>query len=371
MERVRFVGKSDFYSVCRRRVYNYFVANNLQKNDNLSLYAKAFYFLSVATISYISLLFLADQWWEVLLSASFMAYSLLGIGFNIQHDANHEAFSKYASINRAGGMLLDAVLGLSSFLWKLTHNLWHHTYTNVPGSDGDMEFSQYVRLSPYAKKLACHKFQHLYVWFFYAMAHPSFFVIDYVRLLRGKLGSRDFEARSLRGRELALFILGKAVFITLWVIIPLWARYDSARPVASVMTVLSVYLLIAGCIGLGYQLVAEVAHIVERTSHPVKATGKYDTNWAIHQLATTANFAVDSWFWNFHLGGLNHQAAHHLFPEISHVHYPAIWKIIKEVCKELGVEYHEFATFREAIAEHYRFVKEMGQASDLESELAT
>ena len=43
---------------------------------------------------------------------------------------------------------------------------------------------------------------------------------------------------------------------------------------------------------------------------------------------------VVSWF----VGGLNYQIEHHLFPKVSHVHYPEISKIVMAKCKELGYE---------------------------------
>jgi linoleoyl-CoA desaturase len=358
METVDFAPATEFWYEINRRVKNYFVANNLKRNDNFLLYAKAIYFLSVAAISYAFLLVFADHWWSVLGSSLLLAYALLGIGFNIQHDANHGAFSRFKEVNRNLGMLLD-VLGLSSWIWKKTHNLWHHMFTNVPLHDGDMEFSFLVRLSPYGKKLACHRYQHLYIWLLYALAHPSFFVIDYIRLLRGKVGTRELSVP--RGEELVRFVVGKILFLLFTVVVPLWARFDPTRPWASIAEIFGVYLFVAVCLGVGYQIVAEVAHIVSKTFHPDVATGRIPMERAVYQLATTANFAIDSWFWNFHLGGLNFQAAHHLFYGISHVHYPALWKIIKEVCDEYGegYEYHEFDTFWEAIVSHYRFVKAM------------
>jgi linoleoyl-CoA desaturase len=43
--------------------------------------------------------------------------------------------------------------------------------------------------------------------------------------------------------------------------------------------------------------------------------------WAIHQLFTTTNFAPKNKIVNWYTGGLNHQIEHHIFPNISHIHY--------------------------------------------------
>jgi linoleoyl-CoA desaturase len=62
---------------------------------------------------------------------------------------------------------------------------------------------------------------------------------------------------------------------------------------------------------------------------------------------------------NLLLGGFNCHAAHHLFPEVCHVHYVAISKIIKETCGELCLPYHELP-YPALIRSHYRFLKRMG-----------
>ena len=77
-----------------------------------------------------------------------------GIGFGIQHDANHGAYSSRAAVNRLMGMTLD-MLGASSYLWRFKHNLSHHTYTNLAGADDDINFLPFARLSPAQPRFAC------------------------------------------------------------------------------------------------------------------------------------------------------------------------------------------------------------------------
>jgi fatty acid desaturase len=55
---------------------------------------------------------------------------------------------------------------------------------------------------------------------------------------------------------------------------------------------------------------------------------------AIHQLFTTTNFAPKNKIVNWYTGGLNHQIEHHIFPNISHIHYGNIAKIVKETAAE-------------------------------------
>jgi linoleoyl-CoA desaturase len=110
-------------------------------------------------------------------------------------------------------------------------------------------------------------------------------------------------------------------------------------------------------------LVFQLAHTVEHTSFPVPdaATGKMEDEWAIHQLKTTANFATKNKLVSWLVGGLNFQIEHHLFPKISHIHYPAISKIIRQACQEYGIVYIEYKRVHHAVASHVAFLKQMGR----------
>jgi linoleoyl-CoA desaturase len=85
-----------------------------------------------------------------------------------------------------------------------------------------------------------------------------------------------------------------------------------------------------------------------------------DTSWAIHQLQTTVDFARSNRVLSWLIGGLNFQVEHHLFPRISHVHYPAVSRVVKDTCREFGVCYLEQPTFATAIAAHYRWLRRLG-----------
>jgi len=61
------------------------------------------------------------------------------------------------------------------------------------------------------------------------------------------------------------------------------------------------------------------------------------------------------------VGGLNFQIEHHLFPKVSHIHYPAISKIIKQTCADFGITYMEFPRMRHAIASHASYLRRMGR----------
>ena len=63
---------------------------------------------------------------------------------------------------------------------------------------------------------------------------------------------------------------------------------------------------------------------------------------------TTTNFAVKNKWLSWYVGGLNFQVEHHLFPKISHVHYPAIAPIVRSTAAEFHIPYLEYNTFSDA-----------------------
>jgi len=67
--------------------------------------------------------------------------------------------------------------------------------------------------------------------------------------------------------------------------------------------------------------------------------------------------------WCWLLGGLNFQVEHHLFPRISHVHYPQISKIVRATCLEFNIAYKEYPTFRSALWSHLVHLKRIGVAA--------
>jgi linoleoyl-CoA desaturase len=116
--------------------------------------------------------------------------------------------------------------------------------------------------------------------------------------------------------------------------------------------------------GLFLSVVFQLAHSLEETTFPLPAevTNKMDSEWAIHQLQTTANFATHNKLLSWLVGGLNFQVEHHLFPNISHVHYPEVSKIVKQTCAEFNIPYLEHKKMSLAFASHVKHLRRLGQA---------
>jgi linoleoyl-CoA desaturase len=124
------------------------------------------------------------------------------------------------------------------------------------------------------------------------------------------------------------------------------------------------FLIASMVTGFVISIVFQLAHTVEDTQFPVPLadTNKIENEWAIHQIQTTANFATKNRLISWLVGGLNFQIEHHLFPKVSHIHYPAISKIIKQTCADFGINYIEYPKMRHAIASHASYLRKMGRA---------
>ena len=339
---------SDLKEALQARVDRFFRATGKSRHANLGMYAKAVILLAWFGLSYYALVFMAANVWQGLLAAVSLGLAIAGIGFNIQHDGNHGSFSKHGWLNRLAGLTLD-LMGASSYLWVQKHNLAHHTYTNIPGSDEDIEIFPLGRLAPDDPYYSLHRFQHFYLWLAYALLPTQwYFYNDFRKLWTGKISHRTFPRP--RGMELFILIGGKLIF-TAWVFVipclfhPLWV-------------VALYYCLVSGILGVVLSVVFQLAHSVEETGHPSSAD-EIRMEWVRHQIQTTAEFARGNRLVTWYLGGLNFQTTHHLFPKVCHVHYPRLSRIIERVCRRHGVEYLAQPTVRSAVRSHYRFLRSL------------
>jgi linoleoyl-CoA desaturase len=115
--------------------------------------------------------------------------------------------------------------------------------------------------------------------------------------------------------------------------------------------------------GFILSIVFQLAHTVDGTEFPVaiQPENKMPDEFAAHQIHTTANFATKSKLVSWLVGGLNFQIEHHLFPKVSHVHYPEISKIVKQTCADFKLKYIEYPTVISAIKAHVNYLKSMSK----------
>ena len=354
--KVKFNGSDRFIRELRRRVDAYFERTGRSRRDCPQMYFKTATILAWFFGSYFLLLFAASTWWIVLPLTVILGLSIAAIGFNIQHDGAHKAYSNHQWINKIMALTLD-LMGGSSYLWDWKHNSIHHTYPNIDGQDDDINIGFLGRLSPQQRRLKIHRLQGIYLWFLYGfMAIKWHLIDDFYQVFLGRIGTHKIPRP--KGTDLAVFIGGKLVFSSLAFVIPMLLHpwYD----------VLLVYVTAAFVSGVVLSVVFQLAHCVGEAEFPVPVPGpagtqRMETDWAVHQVQTTVDFSRGNPFLCWFLGGLNFQVEHHLFHKICHVHYPALSKLVEEACNEFGIQYAEHKTVFRAIASHFRWLVEMGR----------
>jgi linoleoyl-CoA desaturase len=359
IQKVKFSSKnsSEFFPTVRKRVDQYFKDKNISKHANGQMVFKTIFFLGLLLVSYILLVFgqLSVGW--MLLWAIIMGATTAFIGFNVCHDAIHGSYSANAKINKALGMVFN-VIGANAYMWNITHNVVHHTYTNIPEHDEDLDIAPgLIRLSPAEPFKPIQRFQHFYAFPLYALASLSWvFRKDFKKFFAERIGS--VETKQHPTSELVIMLVFKALYVVIFMIIPFW------------MMGLPWYGFLAGFLlmhlsqGLVLGLVFQLAHVVEGMRFPEpNEDNTIEEVWAVHQMQTTANFARKSFLANFLCGGLNFQIEHHLFPKICHVHYRPVSDIVKQTAEEFGVPYIEHPTFLSAVASHYRMLKRFGEGN--------
>lgn len=343
-----------FYQSLKSSVDNYFQTKGIKKTGDWRLFIKTFILIGAAIVMYCSLIFLKMNALPALLICGLLGFTSASIGFSVMHDANHGSYSSKTWLNDLVGLSVNA-LGASSFFWKQKHNIIHHTYTNVDGIDDDIAKSPIIRQCETQRWVPAHQIQHVYLVPIYALSSLFWiFSMDFVKYFTRKIYTTEAWKMTLKNH--IIFWVTKAMYLIFYIIIPIMVWGFGAWALG--------FFVLHAVLGLTLSLVFQLAHVVEKTEFENVAldeTKHIETAWAEHQLRTTANFAMGNKVISWFVGGLNFQIEHHLFPRVSHVHYPAISKILMQKCKEFNLPYNKYDTMTEALISHFKVMKMLGK----------
>lgn len=341
----------EFYEDLKKQVKAYFADQQKSDKGNWVLYTKTIILLTTWIALYLCILFVAKSTLAVVWF--YVAFGLVGalIGFNVMHDWGHGSYSKNKKLNTVMWYAMNLLWSDINF-WKISHNVLHHTFTNIEWYDDDIENRPIFRFHPDQKIRRFHKYQHIYGPIAYGLWLWNWiFYSDFRKFFKWNWGQHQIARLTLRDK--ILFWITKIGLIAIYYIIPAtqvgwWA--------ALLGLVLMYYFM-----SLFVTTIFQLAHVLENTSMVSHKDYKVEEHRAVHQLETTANFSMRSKFWTWLLGGLNFQVEHHLFPQISHVHYPQLAKIVQRVCHQYDIPYHAYATIGDAFVSHLKYIKKMGR----------
>ncbi|MFH6983481.1 fatty acid desaturase family protein [Marinoscillum luteum] len=349
--------RRDFTVTLNRRVNEYFKINQISRYANREMIIKSIVMMSLYFGPYALILSgVVSGALLTLLMVVLMGLGLAGIGLCVMHDGNHGAYANKRWVNSMIGYSLN-LIGANAFNWKVQHNLLHHSYTNVHEADEDISPRGALRFSSHAQWRWFHKYQFIYAWLLYGlMTIVWMFYKDFDQLLRYHKNGLIKSQKSNAIREWSILMTTKVIYVSYIFVLPL------------IFTSFLWWQVIIGIVLMHYitgfilAIIFQPAHVITGSEFPLPDENhSLQDNWAIHQLRTTTNFANNSRWFTWLVGGLNFQVEHHLFPGICHVHYRKVSGIVKDTAMEFGLPYKSVGTFAKALSGHLQLLKQLGR----------
>ena len=330
--------------------------NNTTRNANSTMVVKTIVML---TLFFLPLLILASGLattvWSLFTLYILSGLGMAGIGMGVMHDAIHGSYSKNRKINTLLSYSFN-LIGANATVWRIQHNILHHTYTNIEHSDDDLNAPFFLRFSPHAKHYWVHQFQHIYIWFFYGISTISWITTkDFVRLKRFKeMGF--LEEKNEYKNALVSMTAWKMFYYSYAIVLPM-----ILLPQAWWLILLA-FLSMHFVTGILVSIVFQIAHIMPVNEFPLpNDQGMMENDWYRHQFATTSNFSPNSKLLFWLIGGLNYQVEHHVLPDVCHVHYKNLTKIVSDTALEYGIPYHVKKSILHAIWDHTKMLRFLGK----------
>lgn len=271
--------------------------------------------------------------WPVRLVA--LLVSVVGsitVGTN-SHTSSHRATSDNNKVNEALTFFgYPLFLGLSATSWWQRHVVVHHPAPNVVGVDGDSNLYPYFAMTrneiERSKGWLRFYFEHVQFWAFPFVLLSNSFHMQYTGWKHVVRGLRAPGPKRLYLIDVASL----AGHYVLWFAIPLAFFGWKVLVVSYVLRMLL----------LSYAMYAVLA-----PGHYPDDALRLDGNhraedFALLQATCSANFR-GGWLASLTCSGLQYQVEHHLFPNLTHVHYPKVAVVVKEFCRTHGLPYNEMS----------------------------
>ncbi len=344
-----------FADAVRKNVSDYFKEKGLSTKGNLSLVMQTIIMFATYLIPFVLILLVPMNSWLAILMAVIMGVGTAGIGMSVMHGAAHGSYSSKEWINKMFASTMYA-LGGNVFNWKVQHNILHHTYTNIDEYDPDIASKGPIRLSDHSPVRKIHRYQYIHAFFFYGLMTIFKVIMDFSQMATFNKEGFARQQHTNPTVEYIKMILIKLLYFAVILGLPiLFSPF-------SWWQVLIGFFIMHWTTGLILGTVFQLAHVVEGLEQPLpNAEGLVDSDWAVHELHTTSDFARNNLFLFWYIGGLNFQIEHHLFPHICHIHYRKIAPIVERTAKEFGLSYNLKPTFLAALKSHIQRLKELGQ----------
>ena len=346
--------QDQFYLSLRAQVQKYLSDTSQDGFSTPLLWVKAMIYIAMFGGLYSFLFKTGLPEWQYLGLWAGLGLTGVLMGLNVSHDAAHDSFFRNKNWNNILYYASFSLLGTNAYLWKLRHVQSHHLFPNVDDCDADIDDNPLIRLSPQKEWHWYHRYQHWYaplVYPFYSLIWV--FIKDFVTLHKSQLAN----LRQIRHKKGQIwgFYISKAVYLFAFVVAPaIWSSYSPSEVLGGFVCMLLVS-------GSAFIYMLAPSHFSEGCVFAkLDSEGSLPGSWSSHQVVTSVDYHATSAWANWIFGGFNAHAAHHLFPGISHVHYPAISGMIQETAEKFGLPYRNLS-WRQVLAAHFRYLKWTGK----------
>lgn len=208
-----------------------------------------------------------------------------------------------------------------------------------------------------------HKYQHIYIWLLYFFVYFPWTISHNIKLILSIIYKRP-----LTENNVEVYLWNYIDYIELYSCIILNHLFRML-PFFYLETWYQAFIIaliqeFSGSVWFSLQFA--VNHEIEETLN-LGGDGPNDIwhkgrDFGLHQVMTSHNYSIDT-FWALHLsGGLNYQIEHHLFPSVHYKYYPSLSKIVRnELKKYKHIHYHTSKTFWIAVKRHYNALVTLGK----------
>ena len=333
---VKAIARQYFEAEAARRGVSFRVATKATTVRYLQLLVMAAAFIASAPL-------LVAGWWPAVV----LTPTLLWLAtVNYWHDATHFAMSATPLVNWL--LTYSVPWFCSPLMWWHQHVIGHHSYTNLSQQDPDLYHADHVwRFQHTELWKPAHQFAWASTPIVWLLATPYLmFVSPVAGIVRGSFNA--VVRMNLPAWRIILHITGRVlVFASLygwqW-----WAFRDTPWKAAA-FTMLPNLVF-----SYWFMLWSQVNH------HAGELSNSRDARWYRHQMMTSHTIAAHSPLTFLFSGGLNVQAAHHLFPTVNHIHLVALTPLFEAAARKHGVPFLHSASTWEAVVRLWKHYIEMG-----------
>ena len=339
----------------RQKADAYFTEKNYKKSANNRLWAKVAAQVSLMLIAYYFVLH-ATTFTSLTIAYLCFGWVFIIMGINIGHDAAHNCFTGKKKTDDFVFRTLFGLQGLSGYLWQMRHNHSHHIFPNVVDNDADIVLTNLILLSPDQKRAWFHRYQHLYAPFLYMTFSLAWiFFTDIALFFNKKQGNLTISP--IPAKEWVKLFSYKIIYIVWVLILPIYITGLPLKTVFYAFAIMHAFLslFLAFTFFISHH-VREIDYIELAPNQPIVPDA-----WCHHQVVTTIDFSPNSRLAHFIFGGFNTHIAHHLFPEVSHIHYPALTNIIKETFDAHELDWYKSFSFWQGVKSHMSHLRYIAQ----------